>query len=151
MCGTENRHQVGIHRRRHEVSREEREQRDPQFWGAFEPRIGEIENIVNEHTSYGISANQDMETGEFDYIAGFEVSSAENLPPGMVHFEVPGEKYAVFATTLSRVGETFDYAYQTWLPKSNYQPTGDPDLEVYGEAFHPQDPDSEFDVYVAIR
>lgn len=37
----------------------------PQLWGALEPRIGEIENVVNEHTSYGISANMDMATGSY--------------------------------------------------------------------------------------
>jgi predicted transcriptional regulator YdeE len=98
-------------------------QETPRLWGALEPRIGEIDNIVNEHTSYGISANMDMESSEFDYIAGFEVSSAENVPEGMVRFEVPSARYAVFATTLSEIGEAFD----------------------------PEDPDSEFDLYLAIQ
>jgi AraC family transcriptional regulator len=123
----------------------------PQLWQAFGPRVPEIKNIAHEHVAYGISANMDESTGAFDYVAGFEVSSAQDLGEGMVRFEVPGGKYAVFATTLPGLGETFQYAYRTWLPQSGYQPTGGPDFEVYDEQFDPQDPNSVFDVYIPIQ
>jgi AraC family transcriptional regulator len=122
----------------------------PQLWQALGPRTGEIENMVDHTAAYGISANVDMETREFDYIAGFEASSAEVVPEGMVAFEVPGGKYAVFATTLPKIGETFDQAYHTWLPEAGHQPTGGPEFELYDERFDPQDPDSEFDLYIPI-
>jgi predicted transcriptional regulator YdeE/GNAT superfamily N-acetyltransferase len=122
----------------------------PQMWGAFGARASEIKNIVNGNVAYGISANMD-ETGEFDYVAGYEVSSTENVPGGMVCFEVPGGKYAVFTTTLPKLGEAFQYAYSTWLPQSDYQPTGSPDFELYGEYFDPRDPSSELAVYIPIQ
>ena len=123
----------------------------PQLWGAFGARRDEIKNVVNGYVAYGISANMDAETGEFDYVAGFEVSNTENVPEGMVCFEVPGGRYAVFTTTLPKVGETFQYAYRTWLPQSDYQPAGSPDFELYGEYFDPRDPKSEFSVYIPIQ
>jgi predicted transcriptional regulator YdeE len=123
----------------------------PQLWQALGPRTGEIEGIADDTAAYGISANADMESGEFDYIAGFSVTSTEHVPEGMVAFEVPGGRYAVFATTLPQIGETFQNAYHTWLPQAGHQPTGGPEFELYDERFDPQDPDSEFDLYIPIQ
>jgi len=123
----------------------------PRMWEALGPRVGEIRNRVDDDVAYGISANMDETTGAFDYIAGFAVSSGEEIPEGMVRFDVPGGKYAVFRTTLPRLGETFTHAYRTWVPQSDYELAGTPDFEEYGEAFDPNNPESEFDVYVPIR
>jgi AraC family transcriptional regulator len=122
----------------------------PRLWEALDPRASEIMNRVDEHLAYGISANMDQDTGAFDYVAGFAVGSPEKVPEGMVHFSVPGGKYAVFTTTLPRLGETLMHAYHDWLPESGYQPAGTADFELYNEAFDPRDPNSEFDVYIPI-
>lgn len=123
----------------------------PQMWQAFGPMVPEIKNIVDGRVAYGISANMNESTGEFDYVAGFEVSAGEDIPAGMVRFEVPGGKYAVFSTTLPKIGETFQNAYHTWLPESGYQATGGPEVEVYDERFDPQDPSSEFELYIPVK
>lgn len=123
----------------------------PQMWQALGPRVPEIRNIADDRVAYGISANMDENTGEFDYVAGFEVSTAEEIPEGMVRFEVPGGKYAVFSTTLPKIGETFHNAYHTWLPESGYQAAGGPEFEVYDEQFDSQDPSSEFDLYIPVQ
>jgi AraC family transcriptional regulator len=123
----------------------------PQMWEALNPRMHEIQDMLGDDVAYGISANMDEQTGEFDYIAGFEVGRIQEIPAGMVRFDVPGGKYAVFRTTLPRLGETFLHAYRTWAPQSGYQLTGGPDFELYGEEFDPHDPDSEFEVYVPVR
>ncbi|MFQ5813600.1 MAG: GyrI-like domain-containing protein [Anaerolineae bacterium] len=123
----------------------------PQMWQEFGPRIQEIEHVVNPHVAYGISDNMDEETGEFDYVAGFEVSNAADIPEGMVSWEVPAGTYAVFTTTLPRIGETFQHAYRTWMPEAGRQPTSGPDFELYDENFDPQDPNSEFEVCVPIK
>jgi AraC family transcriptional regulator len=123
----------------------------PQLWQAVGPRVREIKNIADDRAAYGISANMDESTGEFDYVAGFEVSTSEEIPEGMVRFEVPGGKYAVCSTTLPKIGETFHNTYHTWLPESGYQPTGGPEFELYDERFDPQDPSSEFDLYIPVK
>ncbi len=122
----------------------------PQLWDAFGPRMGEIKHMVDKHACYGVCANADHETHEFDYFAAFEVDSTVDMPEGMVSFEVPAATYAVFRTTLPDVGKTFDHAYQTWLPQSGYKPTGGPDLELYDEEFDPRDPESTFAIFVPI-
>jgi AraC family transcriptional regulator len=123
----------------------------PQMWQALGPRTGEIKQMTGEQIAYGISANMDMETHEFDYVAGFRVNSAKEVPEGMVAFEVPKARYAVFTTTLPKIGETFQNAHHTWLPEAGQRPTGGPELELYDEQFDPQDPHSEFEVYIPIE
>lgn len=123
----------------------------PQMWQDFGPRIPEIKHVVEPNVAYGISDNMDADTGEFDYVAGFKVSRAEDVPAGLVSWEVPAGPYAVFTTTLPKLGETFQHAYRTWMPEAGYRPTGDPDFEVYDESFNPAVPNSEFEAYVPIR
>jgi AraC family transcriptional regulator len=123
----------------------------PQIWATLKPRVREIKNMTTDRFAYGISANMDQSSGEFDYVAGFEVSSAEEIPAGMTRSEVPGGKYAIFSTTLPKIGETFHHAYHTWLPGSGYQAGGGPEFEMYDDTFDAQSPNSRFDLYIPIR
>lgn len=123
----------------------------PQMWQDFGPRMREIKQVVNTCIAYGICANMDEKTGEFDYVAGFEVEAVADVPEGMVSMEIPEATYALFTTTLPAIHETFHNAYHTWLPQSGYRPTGGPELELYGEEFDPQDPTSTFEVYIPIE
>ena len=122
-----------------------------QMWQDFGPRMGEIKHVVNTCICYGVCANMDEKTGEFDYVAGFEVESVAGIPEGMVSIEIPEATYATFATTLPAIGETFHNAHHKWIPHSGYRPTGGPELEQYGEEFEPQDPASTFEVYIPIQ
>jgi AraC family transcriptional regulator len=118
-----------------------------QMWNDFGPRMGEIKH---KRACYGVCANEDNETHEFDYFAGFEVDSTDDIPEGMVSYEVPASTYAAFRTTLPAIGQTFDHAYQKWLPQSGYHCTDGPDLELYDEEFDPSDPESTFEIFVPI-
>jgi AraC family transcriptional regulator len=121
------------------------------MWREFGPRVSEIKEIMDHSVAYGISDGMDPDTGEFDYVAGFEVSGVQEVPEGMVHWEVPGGRYAVFRTTLPNLGETFKYVFYEWLPQSAYEHRPGPDLELYDETFNAEDPSSEFEVYVPIQ
>jgi AraC family transcriptional regulator len=123
----------------------------PQMWGQFGPRVPEIKHIVDPHVAYGVCDNFDESSSEFDYIAGFEVGSTAEIPEGMVSWDIPEGKYAVFTCTLPTLGETYQYAYYTWLPQSGYQRAAGPEFELYDESFDPKDPSSKMDVYVPIQ
>lgn len=122
-----------------------------QMWNDFGPKMGEVKHVVNPDVCYGVCANMDEQTHEFDYVAGFEVESTVGMPDGMVSMEVPKATYAAFATTLPGIGQAFEHAYHTWLPKSKYQPAGGAELEVYGEEFDPRDPESTFEILIPIK
>jgi AraC family transcriptional regulator len=123
----------------------------PQLWGEFGPRMGEIKQVANLHVAYGVCDNFDMSSGEFDYIAGFEVGSTAEIPESMVSLDIPAGKYAVFTCTLPTLGETYQYAYHTWLPQSGYQRAPGPEFELYDESFDLKDPSSKMDVYIPIK
>ena len=123
----------------------------PQLWGEFGPRMGEIKQMANRHVAYGVCDNFDESSSEFDYIAGFEVASTAEIPEGMVSWDIPEGKYAVFTCTLPTLGETYQHASHTWLPQSGYQRALGPELELYDESFDPRDPSSEMEVYIPIK
>ena len=121
----------------------------PQMWGAFMPRAVEIRHKANPDVCYGVCGNMDA-SGEFDYLAGFEVSSAADIPEGMASWALPESKYAVFTCTLPTIGQAFEYAHKTWLPQSGYQPAPSPEFELYDDCFNPQDESSELYIYIPI-
>ena len=121
-----------------------------QLWGEFNPRIREINNVAKDANCYGVCLDMDPE-GIFEYVAGIEVTSTEGIPPGMVAWEVPEQKYATFPCTLQTIGEAYSYALKTWLPQSKYQRAEGPDFELYDESFDPSVEGSQFHIYIPIE
>ncbi|MDY6877457.1 MAG: GyrI-like domain-containing protein [Chloroflexota bacterium] len=121
-----------------------------QMWQEFMPRIGEIVHEANLGDSYGVCRDMDPE-GVFEYVAGFEVDSGAAIPEGMVSWDIPAQKYAVFPCTLPTIGEAYQHAFQTWLPRSGYQRGDGPDFELYDETFDPNVQDSEMYIYIPIK
>jgi predicted transcriptional regulator YdeE/DNA-binding transcriptional MerR regulator len=122
----------------------------PQMWGEMSPRWEDIPERVNPHDTYGVCGNLE-EDGSFSYVAGVEVSSTENTPIGMKSWEVPASLYAIFPCTLKTIGETYKYAFETWLPSSIYDHHPAPDFEFYDETFKPEDPESLLYIYIPIQ
>lgn len=121
-----------------------------QLWDEFGPRMSEIQHVAGPDMAYGLTDNMDMATGEFDYLAGLQVSSTADIPDGMVAHGVPAQTYAVFPCTIPTLREVFDHIYGVWLPTSGYARTSGPELELYDETFDPRDPASVFEVYIPV-
>jgi AraC family transcriptional regulator len=86
----------------------------PQLWGQFVPRIGEIQHRTPDPATYGVMFNYDEATGEFDCVAALTVSSASDLPEGMVSVEMPAAQYAVFTCTLPTLSATYRQIHPGW-------------------------------------
>ncbi len=106
-------------------------------------------NILALYTNY-----ESDHSGAYTFILGAKVSSAENVPPGMVIKEVPRGKYAVFTSARGSAAKVVPESWQhiNSLPKS--APGGDrtyqADFEVYGSrAADPQH--AQVKIYVGIR
>jgi predicted transcriptional regulator YdeE/DNA-binding transcriptional MerR regulator len=126
----------------------------PKMWGVFNSRWEEIPAVGN--TCYGLcfSNREDLSGGDFEYVAASEVKNNHNIPEGMVFREVPEYKYAVFTHhgKLDKLGETYEYIYNTWLPQSGYEVHPDKyDMEVYDERFILDSDESAFDIYLALK
>ncbi len=122
-----------------------------QLWGEYGARWKEIKHIVNPDEAYGVMDHFDERSGEFDYVAAMEVERLEDIPEGMVGWEVPAQTYAIFPCTLPKIREVYDYALHQWLPESPYEHTGDIEFELYDENFNPEDANSEFFYYMPIK
>lgn len=126
----------------------------PQMWDVFNSRYNQIPAINDICYGLCFSNAAGAAEGEFEYVAATEVSDDKNIPEGMVYREVPEYKYAVFTHhgKLDRLGETYEYIYNTWLPQSGLKVHPDHyDMELYDQRFNPDSDDSEFDIYIAIQ
>ncbi len=123
----------------------------PQLWGEFMPHTAEIERVVNPNICYGACGAMDEKTGEFDYLAAFEVGEEAAAPEGMERWNIPANEYAVFTCTLPTIHATFDHIYGEWLPQSPYKRAPGAELELYDETFDPNDPDSILYLYIPVQ
>jgi len=106
----------------------------PQMWQTFFPRMKEITHKANPNVNYGVCGALD-DDGVFEYLAGFEVANTDDIPEGMISWDVPEQTYAIFPCTLKTIHQTYEYIFKTWLPQSDYEHGGGPDFEFYGEDF----------------
>jgi AraC family transcriptional regulator len=121
-----------------------------ELWGKFFARCGELQGVRAPDVSFGVMADYDEATEEFDYIAGVEVASGENLPQGFVATRFRPSEWAVFTTTLPDMGQAYGFIYGAWLPESGYQHGPAPEFELYGPTFDPSKPESPVDIYIPI-
>jgi AraC family transcriptional regulator len=106
-------------------------------WDEFNRRCGEIKNVCGP--VYGLCFGMPNEREPW-YIAGIEVSRADEIPAGMLSMSVPAQKYAVFPCTLGALGATYRYITQEWQPRTGHEHADAPDFELYDEEFDPSDP-----------
>jgi predicted transcriptional regulator YdeE len=106
-------------------------------------------NVIALYTDYASDEN-----GEYTYLLGAKVTSAEHVPAGMVAKQVPAGRYAVFTTDKGPVQQVIPQAWaRVWAtPKSD--PAGKrayrADFELHDQrAADPQN--SVVDIYVGVR
>ena len=121
-----------------------------QLWPKMLARVSEIKNIVDRNVSYGVQGNFNKESGEFDYLAGYQVESYDELPEGFDVWNVTEQTYAIFPCILPTLMDTFEYIYKKWLPNSSYSEGDGPEFELYGKEFFPDDPESPMFIYIPV-
>jgi AraC family transcriptional regulator len=119
------------------------------LWDEFMQRIDEIDNRVSG-ICYGLVQQTASKTDQLEYYAGVEVDKADKLPTDMVSIDIPKSQYAKFTHhgSATQLNNTVNYIYSTWLLQSSMRHTYGPDLEFYGDEYHPTSSDSV--VYYAI-
>ena len=122
----------------------------PKLWDKFGPRMETIEGSTNPMVSYGVCANMDMQTGQFDYVAAVEVEENAPVPQDMVRWQVPGGKYALIPATLTTIGDAYRLA-ESLIPDAGYQRVGNLDYELYDERFDPTQPESVLYICIPVE
>ena len=122
----------------------------PRLWDRFVSRIEEVPHLAEPYVSYGLMDHFDVETSQFDYMAGCSVEQVDELPPGMSRWDVPAATYVVFEATVPTLGQTMHAIYNEWFPTSGYRQTAGLYFERYGEDFSPENPESTLSIYIPV-
>ncbi len=128
-----------------------------QAWERFMQSQPEVTARVNPTVAYGVEVYgpEFMQEHKWTYFPSVEVSSLADLPvpSGLFAKTLPAAKYAVFHVKggLAKIGEVFRYAYDEWLPASQYEAAYPYDFESYGEDFKGDVDESEMDVYIPVK
>jgi AraC family transcriptional regulator len=122
----------------------------PMLWREFARRIRELRDHVGAYT-YGVHCNNDREGG-FDYVAGAEVSSIDDLPADFVGVQLSPRKYAVFVHRghISGIRATMYSVWTRYLPGSGFELLEAPDFECYTQAFNPRTGDGDVEIWIPI-
>jgi AraC family transcriptional regulator len=129
----------------------------PPLWHSLFARKGELGTPLDKY-SYGacrcLSEAGRSREDELLYLAGVSIGPDTAVPPGMERWNVPAGTYAMFTHQgpVSRLSETINYAYGTWLPRSEFAPA-EPwiELERYDARFRDGGPDSEMEYLVPVK
>jgi AraC family transcriptional regulator len=90
----------------------------PGQWQRFRQKVDEIPDRIGK-VAYGVCCNGD-DSGNFDYIAGIEVSDFCDLPREFSRMRIPEARYAVFAHKdhISTIRRAVNTVWNHWLPAS---------------------------------
>jgi AraC family transcriptional regulator len=123
----------------------------PGLWQRFHMSVAHVPGRVGQ-VAYGVCCNGD-DAGNFDYIAGVEVTDFSELPREFMRVHIPEQKYAVFAHRehISTIRRTINAIWNHWLPASGFQMADAPNFERYDETFDPSTGNGGFEIWVPIK
>ena len=117
----------------------------------------EIPNTKEPWTFTAVSKDFDKGKGAFSYIMGDIVTSLEEIPAGLLSFEIPAMTYAVFPVRPKNrfgwpiaIAHAKRHAYEVWLPDSGYESAGVIDDFEYHDERSVRKSNPEIDLYIAI-
>lgn len=123
----------------------------PGQWQRFHQSEGNIPGRVGK-VAYGVCCNGD-DAGNFDYIAGVEVSDFSDLPRDFSRVRIPEQKYAVFTHSehISTIRRTVNTIWNHWLPSSGMKAADAPNFERYDEKFDPLTGNGGLEIWIPVR
>lgn len=110
----------------------------PAQWERFVPMAETIPGSRGKKF-YGVSWNTKPNC-EFDYMTGFEVTNAVDLPAEFTSLKLDARRYAVFshASHVSALPKTIDTIWTHWVPDCGLKIAKSPCLELYTSEFDPR-------------
>jgi AraC family transcriptional regulator len=123
----------------------------PGQWQRFHQSVANIPDRVGK-VAYGVCCNGD-DGGNFDYIAGVQVSDFSDLPREFARVRIPEQRYAVFSHKdhISTIRRTVNTIWNHWLPASGCKAADAPNFERYDENFDPLTGNGGFEIWVPVR
>lgn len=107
------------------------------------PRRKEIKAAPGtENSAFGVfGAIPDNRNGLYEYVAGLMVASLEDIPVGMVGWEISEGRYVTApAKGLDNIYPVYKELVDTWIPTSGYQRMNGPVFTISSSLSNPTDP-----------
>ncbi len=138
----------------------------PAFWSRRGLDDGECErklySILNpqKHGEYCICINTNMDTDDFSFLLGVEVTDFDLAEDDMYEQEIPSATYAVFTTPpveekdfVDSIQGTWKYILEDWFPNNCYEIDDDNyDFEYYNERCHTWEYEKiSMEIYIPIK
>jgi AraC family transcriptional regulator len=123
----------------------------PGQWQRFHQCVENIPDRIGK-VAYGVCCNGD-DSGNFDYIAGVEVSDFSDLPREFSRVRIPEQRYAVFTHSehISTIRRTVNTIWNHWLPASGMKAADAPNFERYDENFDPITGNGGLEIWVPVK
>jgi AraC family transcriptional regulator len=123
----------------------------PNQWQRFQQSVDNIPGRIGK-VAYGVCCNGD-DAGNFDYIAGVEVTDFSDLPREFSRVRIPEQKYAVFTHSehISTIRRTVNTIWNHWLPMSGLKAADAPNFERYDEKFDPLSGDGGLEIWIPVK
>jgi AraC family transcriptional regulator len=123
----------------------------PGQWQRFHQSVENIPGRIGQ-VAYGVCCNGD-DAGNFDYIAGVEVSDFSDLPREFGRVRIPEQKYAVFTHRehIATIRRTISTIWNHWLPASGMKAADAPNFERYDENFDPLTGNGGLEIWIPVR
>jgi AraC family transcriptional regulator len=123
----------------------------PGQWQRFNQSVDGIPGRIGQ-VAYGVCCNGD-DSGNFDYIAGVEVSDFSDLPRQFSSVRIPEQRYAVFTHRdhISTIRRTVGTIWNQWLPASGLKAADAPNFERYDENFDPLTGNGGLEIWIPVR
>lgn len=128
----------------------------PQLYERFCPLLDTLPPMQDKFI-YGAArypADKDRrQPDEREYLASINVGPRVKAKSPLELWSIPAGTYACFTHRgpVTKLGETLNYAFGTWLPRSKYVHADGPNLDRQDERFGDGGADSEFDFLMPIR
>ena len=122
----------------------------PALWSRFVPCLTTFDFVRG--AAYGVVQQTSAQTDELEYLACVEIAPDTGVPDGLVHWLLPPAQRAPFTHRglPTRVDQSVNYIYASWLSRSDYHHTYAADLEIYGPGYKPDSEDSVIEYAIPI-
>ncbi len=128
----------------------------PKLYARFCPLIPRLPTPVERYV-YGAvrcpADGQRRHPDELEYLAAVNLAAGEATAAPFVRWDIPAGTYACFTHRgpVARFGETINYAFGSWLPRSRYVHRDSPNLDRHDERFGDGGEACEFEYLVPVR
>jgi AraC family transcriptional regulator len=124
-------------------------------WGQFMNEVTGIRNKLTPERYYQVQYwSEDQELGGLYFFIGTEVGNIDEVNPHFVIKTIPKGRYLRFIHkgVANKVGYTYKYIYNQYLPDTDYILSKPFNFELYGEkCLGPDNDQSESEIYIPVE